>query len=177
MPNVRIGEAFHKLDGTPYGTGKSLFVTERKSVMVKQIKISNFTEVKNIMNAATHCVDEIGVHDGKGSIADAKSILGLMSLACERKRKRAAARLRSHQLKTCETDKRGVPLQARLFCYSPSLRYSITSDTGQSKIKHRVSSVFSVMVSPCFMRCRVLAETPCLKINWYSVMFFRYSVR
>ena len=75
MPNVRIGEAFHKLDGTPYGTGKSLFVTERKSVMVKQIKISNFTEVKNIMNAATHCVDEIGVHD-----ADAKSILGLMSL-------------------------------------------------------------------------------------------------
>ena len=24
MPNVRIGEAFHKLDGTPYGTGKSL---------------------------------------------------------------------------------------------------------------------------------------------------------
>ena len=25
-------------------------------------------------------VDEIGVHDGKGSIADAKSILGLMSL-------------------------------------------------------------------------------------------------
>ena len=80
MPNVRIGEAFHKLDGTPYGTGKSLFVTERKSVMVKQIKISNFTEVKNIMNAATHCVDEIGVHDGKGSIADAKSILGLMSL-------------------------------------------------------------------------------------------------
>ena len=68
MPNVRIGEAFHKLDGTPYGTGKSLFVAERKSVMVKQIKISNFTEVKNIMNAATHCVDEIGVHDGKGSI-------------------------------------------------------------------------------------------------------------
>ena len=48
MPNVRIGEAFHKLDGTPYGKGKSLF--------------------------------EIGVHDGKGSIADAKSILGLMSL-------------------------------------------------------------------------------------------------
>ena len=46
--------------------------------MVKQIKISNFTEVKNIMNAATHCVDEIGVHDGKGSIADAKSILGLI---------------------------------------------------------------------------------------------------
>lgn len=152
--------------------------------MVKQIKISNFTEVKNIMNAATHCVDEIGVHDGKGSIADAKSILGLMSLdythpvmLVSENEKELQRALRSHQLKTCETDKRGVPLQARLFCYSPSLRYSITSDTGQSKIKHRVSSVFSVMVSPCFMRCRVLAETPCLKINWYSVMFFRYSVR
>ena len=68
--------------GTPWlGTGKSLFVTERKKRYGKeQIKISNFTEVKNIMNAATHCVDEISVHDGKGSIADAKSILGLMSL-------------------------------------------------------------------------------------------------
>lgn len=48
--------------------------------MVKQVKISSFSEVKNIMNAATKCLDDIGVHDGKGSIADAKSILGLMSL-------------------------------------------------------------------------------------------------
>ena len=48
--------------------------------MVKQVKISNFTEVKSILNAATKCRDDIGVHDMKGSIADAKSILGLMSL-------------------------------------------------------------------------------------------------
>ncbi len=48
--------------------------------MVKQVKISNFDEVKNIMKAATRCNDEIGVHDARGSIADAKSILGLMSL-------------------------------------------------------------------------------------------------
>lgn len=48
--------------------------------MVKQIKISNFNEVKNIMNAASRCCNDIGVHDAKGSIADAKSILGLMSL-------------------------------------------------------------------------------------------------
>ncbi len=48
--------------------------------MVKQVKISNFNEVKRIMNAATKCLDDIGVHDTKGSIADAKSILGLMSL-------------------------------------------------------------------------------------------------
>ena len=48
--------------------------------MVKQIKISNFNEVKNIMNAASRCYNDIGVYDAKGSIADAKSILGLMSL-------------------------------------------------------------------------------------------------
>lgn len=48
--------------------------------MVKQLKITNFNEVKSIMNAATGCRDDIGVHDRKGSIADAKSILGLMSL-------------------------------------------------------------------------------------------------
>lgn len=48
--------------------------------MIKQIKVTNFTEVKNILNAASGCADEIGVHDTKGSIADAKSILGLMSL-------------------------------------------------------------------------------------------------
>ena len=48
--------------------------------MIKEIKISNFNEVKNIMTAATRCNDEIGVHDDRGSIADAKSILGLMSL-------------------------------------------------------------------------------------------------
>ena len=48
--------------------------------MVKQVKVSNFDDVKTIMNAATHCVDDIGVHDARGSIADAKSILGMMSL-------------------------------------------------------------------------------------------------
>lgn len=49
-------------------------------IMVKQVKISNFDEVKSIMNAAARCHDDIGVHDSRGSIADAKSILGLMSL-------------------------------------------------------------------------------------------------
>ncbi len=48
--------------------------------MIKEVKISNFNEVKNIMNAATTCGDDIGVHDARGAIADAKSILGLMSL-------------------------------------------------------------------------------------------------
>ena len=49
--------------------------------MVKQVKVSNFSEVRGIVSAATEfCNNEIGVHDSKGSIADAKSILGLMSL-------------------------------------------------------------------------------------------------
>ena len=32
------------------------------------------------MSAAAKCYNEVGVHDMKGSIADAKSILGMMSL-------------------------------------------------------------------------------------------------
>ncbi len=48
--------------------------------MVKEIKVSNFSEVKEIVSAASRCLDDIGVHDKNGSIADAKSILGLMSL-------------------------------------------------------------------------------------------------
>lgn len=48
--------------------------------MVKQINIQNFEQVKRMLNAAVSCRDNIGVHDMRGSIADAKSILGLMSL-------------------------------------------------------------------------------------------------
>lgn len=46
----------------------------------QQIKISSFGEVKTMMHAASLCKDDIGVHDARGSIADAKSILGLMNL-------------------------------------------------------------------------------------------------
>ena len=49
-------------------------------MMVKQVKVSNFTEVKGIVSAAAKCYNDVGVHDMKGSIADAKSILGMMSL-------------------------------------------------------------------------------------------------
>ena len=48
--------------------------------MVRQVKISNFAEVQGIVSAATKCRSEVGVHDTKGSVADAKSILGMMSL-------------------------------------------------------------------------------------------------
>ena len=49
-------------------------------MMVRQVKVSNFTEVKGIVSAAAKCYNEVGVHDMKGSIADAKSILGMMNL-------------------------------------------------------------------------------------------------
>ena len=49
-------------------------------IKVRQVKVSNFAEVQGIVSAAAKCYNEVGVHDMKGSIADAKSILGLMSL-------------------------------------------------------------------------------------------------
>lgn len=48
--------------------------------MVKEIKVSCFKQVKNIVDAASHCECEVNIQDLKGSIADAKSILGLMNL-------------------------------------------------------------------------------------------------
>lgn len=48
--------------------------------MVKEIKVSCFKQVKSIVDAAAHCEREINIQDLKGSIADAKSILGLMNL-------------------------------------------------------------------------------------------------
>ena len=46
--------------------------------MVKEIKVSCFKQVKSI--AAARCEREVNIQDLKGSIADAKSILGLMNL-------------------------------------------------------------------------------------------------
>ena len=45
--------------------------------MVRQVKVSNFAEVQGIVSAAAKCYNEVGVHD---MTADAKSILGMMSL-------------------------------------------------------------------------------------------------
>lgn len=48
--------------------------------MVKKIKLSTANELKEFMNLAWHCPDDVGVHTFDGRIADAKSILGLISL-------------------------------------------------------------------------------------------------
>ncbi len=48
--------------------------------MIKQVTINNFKQVKSIMSTASLCDEDIDVVDMKGSIANAKSILGLMSL-------------------------------------------------------------------------------------------------
>ena len=49
-------------------------------MMVKQVKVSNFTEVKGIVSAAAKCYNDVWVHDMRHLIAGAKSILGMMSL-------------------------------------------------------------------------------------------------
>lgn len=48
--------------------------------MVRQVKVSSFSEVREIVSAAAKCENDVGVHDMRGSIADAKSILGMMCL-------------------------------------------------------------------------------------------------
>lgn len=48
--------------------------------MVKELKVSSFKQVKDIVNAAAKCEYDVNVQDLKGVIADAKSILGLMNL-------------------------------------------------------------------------------------------------
>ena len=48
--------------------------------MIKELKVSSFQQVKDIVNVAAKCEHEVNVKDLKGVIADAKSILGLMNL-------------------------------------------------------------------------------------------------
>ena len=61
-------------------------------------------------------------------------------------------------------------MQKLFLCYL-DLSWLITSETLQSSIKQSVSSVVVVIAFPCFIRCNVFAEIPCLKINSYSVIF------
>lgn len=51
--------------------------------MVRRIKLSSAEDLKQFMNLAWNCEDDIGVHAPDGQIADAKSILGLIALNYE----------------------------------------------------------------------------------------------
>ena len=63
------------LDTGAEDTADCVGLFRRSFIMVKQVKVSNFTEVKGIVSAAAKCYNDVGVHDMKGSIADAKSMM------------------------------------------------------------------------------------------------------
>ncbi|MBC8547395.1 HPr family phosphocarrier protein [Clostridiaceae bacterium NSJ-31] len=48
--------------------------------MVKMIKLETAEQLREFMNLAWECPDDVGVHTVDNKIADAKSVLGLMSL-------------------------------------------------------------------------------------------------
>lgn len=48
--------------------------------MVKKVKLITAEDLREFMNLAWNCPSDIGVHTVNDEIADAKSVLGLMSL-------------------------------------------------------------------------------------------------
>lgn len=48
--------------------------------MITKIKLASAEDLREFMNLAWDCEDDIGVHAPNGQIADAKSILGLIAL-------------------------------------------------------------------------------------------------
>ena len=48
--------------------------------MITRIKLNSAEDLREFMNLAWECEDDIGVHAPDGKIADAKSILGLIAL-------------------------------------------------------------------------------------------------
>lgn len=48
--------------------------------MVKHIKLNTAEDLREFMNIAWKCPNDVGVHTIDNKIADAKSVLGLMSL-------------------------------------------------------------------------------------------------
>lgn len=49
--------------------------------MIKSYKIESFIDVQTLHELATNSIDHVAVFDANGSNANAKSILGLMSLS------------------------------------------------------------------------------------------------
>jgi len=48
--------------------------------MTIKVKLSSAEDLREFMNLAWECEEDIGVHSPDGKIADAKSILGLIAL-------------------------------------------------------------------------------------------------
>ena len=48
--------------------------------MMREVSIHSFSQVQHLVSTACEYKESVGVHDARGSIADAKSILGMMSL-------------------------------------------------------------------------------------------------
>jgi len=48
--------------------------------LITRIKLNSAEDLREFMNLAWECEDDIGVHAPDGKIADAKSILGLIAL-------------------------------------------------------------------------------------------------
>jgi len=48
--------------------------------MIRYIKLTQANDLRDFMNLATHCKEDVGVHTYENQIADAKSILGLLAL-------------------------------------------------------------------------------------------------
>lgn len=48
--------------------------------MILEVKLNSAEDLREFMNLAWNCYDDIGVHAPNGQIADAKSILGLIAL-------------------------------------------------------------------------------------------------
>lgn len=51
------------------------------NIMIKQVNISNFADVRKIVETASKMPCDVGIHDFNDQIADAKSLLGMMSLS------------------------------------------------------------------------------------------------
>lgn len=48
--------------------------------MMREVSIHSFSQVQHLVSTACEYKESVGVHDARESIADAKSILGMMSL-------------------------------------------------------------------------------------------------
>ncbi len=48
--------------------------------MIERVRVSNINQINKIVNAASSLNSDVGIHDANGQIADAKSLLGVLSL-------------------------------------------------------------------------------------------------